>query len=91
MPATREPVTKRAERQSLWLFTPHPSATLISHFEACIRADLSFRLLPAGLRYEHRPPFLPQQQLANGRLLRESNASCISLMSEVLWRPLLLT
>jgi hypothetical protein len=91
MPATREPVTKRAERQSPWLFTPHPSATLISHLEACIRADLSFRLLSAGLRYEPYPPLLPQQPLVNGRLPRESNASCISLMSEVLWRPPLST
>jgi hypothetical protein len=46
MPATHEPViTKRAERQSLWLSVPHPSVTLMSYFGACIRADLSFSLL----------------------------------------------
>ncbi len=64
MPATREPVTKRANMPEG--SSPSFSSATISHFEACIRSDLSFRLLSAGLRYEAYPPLLPQQPLVNG-------------------------
>jgi hypothetical protein len=69
MPVTREPVTKCAETQCQAVHSTSISR-LISRFEACIRADLSFSLLSAGLRYEPPALFLPQQRLLNGRLLR---------------------
>jgi hypothetical protein len=56
MPATREPVTKRAQMAVPLAVHTTSVSHVDSHFEACIRADLSFSLLSAGLRYEPPPP-----------------------------------
>ena len=87
MPATREPVTKRAQMAVPLAVHTTSVSHVDSHFEACLRADLSFNLLSAGLRYEPPPPSSTLATIL-GRLLRVLNPSCIPFMPEVLWRPL---